>query len=102
MSQKRKVILCGFGSVGKAFIKLLADKEAQIKNKYGLQFEVCAVVDSAGAVIAKSGGLQLQNLIDFFKSGEKLSEYKSIGHRRIMGEEVIQMCRADVIIETFT
>jgi homoserine dehydrogenase len=47
---KKRLILCGFGNVGRVFARLVAERQEQVKKTYGLELEVIAVVDIGGAV----------------------------------------------------
>ena len=48
-----KIILCGCGGVGKEFLQLIADRHAELKEKYKLQLVVLAAVDYYGAAVAE-------------------------------------------------
>ena len=100
MSEKKKIILCGCGGVGKAFIKLLAEKQTTIQKGFGIEAEIVAVVDSTGAAIAQQGGFDLNDLFDHLSSGQKASNLKRSGQEKVSGLEAIKKSGANLLIET--
>lgn len=50
------LILTGFGNVGKAFVRLLAEKHEDCRSRYGLDFDLVAVVRKAGSWVANKEG----------------------------------------------
>ena len=48
----KRIILCGLGTVGKAFSRLVWERRQQITKKYGLGIEIAAVVDVGGTAAA--------------------------------------------------
>ncbi len=45
-----KVVLAGFGNVGRSLIKLLLDKYDILQKRYGIKFDILAIGDSSGFV----------------------------------------------------
>jgi homoserine dehydrogenase len=50
------LILTGFGNVGKAFVRLLVEKHEECRTRYGLDFDLTAVVRRRGAWTARKEG----------------------------------------------
>lgn len=50
------LILTGYGNVGKAFVRLLAEKHEDCRARYGLDFDLIAIVRKAGAWVANKEG----------------------------------------------
>ena len=95
-----KIILTGCGGVGKEFLQLIADRNEEIKEKYGLGLVVSAVVDCYGAAIADSNsGLPVADLVDFVKEGHEVQTFSTYGKDEITGVEVITQLDADVLVE---
>jgi homoserine dehydrogenase len=44
--------MTGYGNVGKAFLKLLAEKHEDLRTRYGLEFDLAAVVRKSGSWVA--------------------------------------------------
>ncbi len=50
-----KLLIVGFGNVGRSLAKLLAFKQEYIKEKYGIDLKIVGLVDSKGAVVKPEG-----------------------------------------------
>ena len=50
-----KIILVGFGVIGKGVLKVINLKKDLLLEKYGLNLDVVAVCDSSGAAIDENG-----------------------------------------------
>ncbi|MCX6560261.1 MAG: homoserine dehydrogenase [Candidatus Aminicenantes bacterium] len=48
------IVLTGYGNVGKAFVRLLADKRMECARRYGLDLDLKAVLRSTGGWLAES------------------------------------------------
>jgi len=98
MTDKR-MILCGFGNVGRAFARLAADKEAYLKQRYGLSFILAALVDIGGAAITEEGSLPLAQLLSHVETGGTVETFPAFGQPGRTGVDVIRNCNAQVLIE---
>jgi homoserine dehydrogenase len=95
----KRLILCGFGNVGRAFTRLLAEKHAQLKQKYGLNLELTAVVDIGGAAISEKGPLPALELLFHVENGGTVETFARYGSPAVTGTDVIANCDADVLVE---
>lgn len=50
-----KIILVGFGVIGKGVAKVIEEKKAHLMEKYSLDLKVVAICDSSGAAICEEG-----------------------------------------------
>ena len=50
------IILTGFGNVGKAFVRLLVEKHEDCRARYGLDFDLAAVIRRSGVWLARKEG----------------------------------------------
>ncbi len=46
------LVLTGYGNVGKSFVRLLAEKHEDCRTRYGLEFDLAAIVRKSGSWIA--------------------------------------------------
>jgi len=69
-----RLILIGFGSVHRAFARLLLDKQDVLARRYGLRFVVVGVADSRGAVVQPKG-LDLEALLAHKAAGESVTTF---------------------------
>jgi len=100
MMKTVKIILCGCGGVGKEFLQLIAERSEEIKNKYGLNLVISAVVDYHGAAFTDSDtGLPVAKLVAFVKIGNEVQTFPTYGRDGITGAEVIAQLDADVMVE---
>ena len=95
----RRLILCGFGRVGKAFTRLLADRKAHVKERYGLTLELTAVVDIGGAAVAEKGALPAVELLSHVEKGGTVETFAGYGRPGLSGTEVVMSSEADVLVE---
>lgn len=95
----RRLILCGFGRVGKAFTRLLADRKAHVKERYGLTLELSAVVDIGGAAVAEKGPLPAMELLSHVEKGGTVETFAGYGRPGLSGTEAVMTSEADVLVE---
>jgi len=71
-----KIFINGFGCVGRALTKIMAEKRDVIEKKHGLRIEVAAIKDSRGAVFSREGlgPSDLLKLIEYPRSSIGLYE----------------------------
>ena len=103
--ETRRLILCGFGRVGRTFARLLVDRAALLRDVYGLAFPVVAVAELDGSVTlppsdAAVGGLPLEELAAHFETKKSLGVFPGMGRPGWAGREVVENVAADVLVET--
>jgi homoserine dehydrogenase len=96
---RRRLIVCGFGNVGRAFARLVADKDDYLKGRYGLSLELVALVDIGGAAIAEGESLPIIEFLSHVEKGGTVETFAKIGHAGMTGVEVIARVNAHVLIE---
>jgi len=99
MAKTKRLILCGFGNVGRAFVRLLDDKRAALAARYGLELPLVAVVDVGGAAMAPEGGLPVDRLLDFAAAGGRVEAFADWGRAGWRGAAVIDNVPADILVE---
>lgn len=97
---KKRLILCGFGSVGRAFAGLIFDRRETLIEKYGLDVELAAVVDIGGAAVSPAGPLPLEDLLAHVQAGEAVETFNGFGNPGMSGADTISRVAADVLVET--
>ena len=98
--ERVRIILCGCGGVGKEFLQLIADRHGELRQKYGLDLVVAAVVDYRGAAITESPeGLPVAQLVDYLRNGNEVQTFSTYGRDHISGVEVIEQVEAEVMVE---
>ena len=94
-----RIIVCGFGNVGRAFVRLIEDKQGDLKSRYGIAPQIHAVVDIGGAAIADTHGLPLGQLRELMDSGQSIERMASFGRAGMSGAAILQSIPADVLVE---
>lgn len=95
----KRIILCGLGTVGKAFARLLDERRVQISQRYGLDIEVAAVVDIGGAAVADHGALPLDDLLGHMEAGGAVETFAPHGQPGLTGVEALANIPADILVE---
>ncbi|MCL2687333.1 MAG: homoserine dehydrogenase [Methanobrevibacter sp.] len=92
-----KIILMGFGAVGKGVAKAISVKKDNIKEKYGVTLKLVAVADSSSSAISESG-LDEDLLLKTKETSGNLASYPEFGSK-INGEEVLDVVEYDLLVE---
>ncbi len=99
MTDRIRLIVCGFGRVGRALARLLEEKREGIAARHGLRIELAGVGELAGSVYAAEG-LPPAALADFFESGQSLGAHPAWGRPGWQGRELIENAEADLLVES--
>ncbi len=94
-----RIVICGLGRVGQAFLGLLIQKDPDLKQRYKLNLKVMAAVDIGGAALAKEG-LPLKDLQAHLQSGERVENTPSFGKKGYSGKEALSAGLGDLLVET--
>ncbi|RQD72252.1 MAG: homoserine dehydrogenase [Tindallia sp. MSAO_Bac2] len=92
-----KIAIIGNGGVGKALIRLLENKKEKMAEE-GLEVELCAHMDSSGAVL-DAEGISLKQLIRHNEKNLPMKDFPQIGVAKAGVEEILKMEDLDVLIE---
>ena len=95
-----RLLLCGVGGVGKAFLGLLAERSDEIGEKYGINLVLTGAVDIGGAAFtSKDSGIPPAGLIDHLRAGRAVEDFREFGRRGMKGHEAIRESGGHVLIE---
>jgi len=97
---KKRIILCGFGNVGRAFAKLISERREGVKGKYGLDLDLVAVADIGGAAVAAAGPLPVESLLAHVQAGGTVETFKGLGVPGMTGVDAVSRVAADLLVET--
>ena len=92
-----RIIVLGFGIVGKSFSYLLEARRLEIARDFGMNLKVVGVVDSGGAALC-CDGLDYELLVKA-KSAGSVAAYPGYGRSGMSAVEVIDAVEADVVVE---
>ncbi len=93
-----KVIVCGFGRVGREFAKLVHDKTALMRAAYGMEASIVGVGELNGS-LHRPGGLDAAKTADAFERAGGFAGHPSL-KADWQGLDLIRSASADVLIET--
>jgi homoserine dehydrogenase len=93
-----RLILIGFGNLGRGLARALIEKGNFIREKYSLAPSVVAVADEHGAAIDVRG-LSLEKLLEVSEKKGSVAYYPSFGSEGKSSLEVIEEVDADVVFE---
>ena len=93
-----RIILVGFGVVGKSVTTVIARKYAEKGKEYGFNPKIVAIADIDGAVI-NPRGLSPEKLEAIKQKGYPISADSDFGHPRISALDVIESVEAEVVVE---
>lgn len=92
-----RIILVGYGVVGKGVTTVLARKHSEKVNGYGFNPKIVAISDIDGAVIDPRG-LSLEKL-EVLKKTRPISSDREFGHPEMSALDVIESVEAEVVVE---
>lgn len=93
-----RIILVGYGVVGKGVTTILTHRYAEKNREYGLNPKIVAIADIDGAVI-NPRGLSPENLETIKQRGYPISSDPDFGKPGISALEVIESVEAEVVVE---
>jgi homoserine dehydrogenase len=93
-----RIILVGFGVVGKGVATILASRYAEKVKDYRFNPKIVAIADIDGAVI-NSRGLSPEKLTAIKQRGFPISEDPNFGHPGMSALDVIESVEAEVVVE---
>jgi len=99
MSVDIQLVLAGFGNVGKAFARLLLQKEHELREEHGLSFTVTGICTGSHGAAIDPQGLDLAKTLETLERNGSLT---SLDRASFLGNtlDFIETCPGDVLIET--
>jgi len=93
-----RLVLIGFGNLGRGLSRALIEKARFLRANYGLAPRVVAAVDEYGAAVDEKG-LKLERLLRAAEKSKTVAAYPGKGKRKKSALEVIDDVEADVVFE---
>ncbi len=93
-----RIILVGYGTVGKGVTTILASRYAETVKDYGFNPKVVAIADIDGAII-NPRGLSPEKLEAIKKRGYPISAEPDFGKPGMSALDVIEQVEAEVVVE---
>ena len=71
---KHRLILIGFGTVGQGVTEILVQKRAELKTRYGYEFDIVGISDIAWGTVYNPGGLDIATALQAAKAKQKFAK----------------------------
>lgn len=92
-----RLILIGFGNLGRGLSRALVEKAEFLRRVHGLTYRVVAAVDERGAAVDE-GGIDLMKLIEVAERSGTVAAFEGAKEGRL-ALDVIEEVEADVVFE---
>jgi len=93
-----RIILVGFGVVGKSIAKVFVDQRERLRRMFGLNPKVVAIVEIGGALV-NSRGIDLSEVLEVIKSPDGLQGVRELWREGAKLPELLEELDCDVMIE---
>lgn len=93
-----RIIMVGFGVVGQSIAEILTLRSMELKEEYGINPKVVAIVDRRGAATAKEG-VDLRKALETKRSMGSVSALGEIGKPGYSALDVLEEVEGDLVIE---
>ncbi len=92
-----RIVLLGFGNVGREFARLLLERRAELRRELGLEAEVVAILTARHGSVERAGGIDLGKALRLAEAGRSI---EACGRAiRVPAREYVRRARADVVVE---
>jgi homoserine dehydrogenase len=95
---KIRFVLVGLGNLGRRFCEILIEKDAHLRERYGLELCLVGAADSQGAAYAAEG-LDLPQVVRLKQAGSTVGRYPASGRLGLSAPELLSVIEADVLLE---
>ncbi|MEM1873387.1 MAG: hypothetical protein QXS85_01605 [Acidilobaceae archaeon] len=94
-----RVVLAGFGTVGRALVKTIAVKREEIARRHGVLVEVTGVADSRGCIVKSEGFTPYELMKASELPRSSLKDFEPYGRGGWGLEELLEEARPDIHVE---
>ncbi len=98
MDNNIKIAILGFGNVGKAFSKLLTEKQDEIFNKFNLNIDVVAISTRSKGCLVNAEGINLLSTLNDLERYNRFDENRS-DYKEISSMEIAENIDYDILFE---
>jgi homoserine dehydrogenase len=98
VARRVRIIVCGFGRVGRSFARLLGVKREPIERAYSLALELVGIGELGGSLL-QPRGLPPDETAAFFEAGAGFSSHPDL-RLGWQGIDLVREAEADVLVET--
>ena len=91
-------ILVGVGNIGRAFLRIVSDKQDSLRTRYDVALRLVAAVDSSGTALCASG-LDINEVLQLKQDGRGVAAYPRHGVPGLSAVDALQEAGAELLIE---
>jgi len=96
--RKLRIIIVGFGVVGKSTVRVLAEHREQLRSKFGLNPKIVAIVDINGALVDPKG-MPLDEALKATEKGSSFEQFETF-RKDAKLEDLLSELECDAMVET--
>ncbi|MGC9395215.1 MAG: homoserine dehydrogenase [Anaerolineae bacterium] len=96
--QTIRYVLVGLGNLGRRFCEVIAEKEALLRERYGLELVLVGAADSRG-VAYDANGLDPTQVAQIKQGGGSVGEYPGAGRAGWNALSLVEAAEADLLLE---
>ncbi len=96
--QEVRCVLVGLGNLGRRFCEIVTQKDALLRERYGLALRLVAAADSRGAA-ARPQGLAWDEVARLKREGGSIADYPDVGRAGWRAQDLVAEVEADVLLE---
>ncbi len=96
--QTIRYILVGLGNLGRRFCEVIAEKDALLRERYGLELLLVGAADSRGAAY-DTNGLDPVHVAQLKQAGDSVAAYPGVGRLGWDALSLVEAADADVLLE---
>ncbi|MCW4035345.1 MAG: homoserine dehydrogenase, partial [Candidatus Bathyarchaeota archaeon] len=93
-----RIILVGWGVVGKSFAQILLQRKKELAKQYGFRARIVAIVDKGGAAVNPKG-LDLEHMLELKQNNGTVAADPTYGRPNMGALEVIESVEAEAVVE---
>ncbi len=94
-----RILLLGFGAVGRSFAEVVTSEGPKLAKQYGLKPKVVGIVDSRGALLDEHG-VDLGGALRSKKDSGNLASSGGHYHEGMSGVQAVRETECEVVVET--
>jgi homoserine dehydrogenase len=96
--QNVRIVLVGLGNLGRRFCMTVADKQASLAERYGLNLMLVGAADSRGVAYAPEG-LDMSAVAALKATGGTIADYPDVGRSDWDAVALVEAAEADVLMD---
>jgi len=94
---RHRIVLAGFGNVGREFARLLLEQRTELTRAYGLDASIVAILTARHGSVENTRGIDLRKALRLADAGVSLESCGRGIHERSV--DYIRRGKADILIE---